>query len=103
MSKIDLEMATGIESDAVTADNTSANLLAEIGDEMSGWVVAELPYMRADGYPDNNTLLQAVYSEEAGRAGLVVVGSGANGHTEWTDATSLAEAFARYLTDTMAP
>ena len=103
MSKIDLEMATGIEGDAVTADNTDGSLLAEIGDEMSGWVVAELPYMRADGYRDNNTLLQAVYSEEAGRAGLVIVGSGSSGHTEWTDASSLADAFARFVTDTMVP
>lgn len=98
-SAIDLDMATDIVGEPVTADNTSRDLLVELGDDLDGWVVASLPYMRPDGFRDNNTSLQAVYNDFAGRAGLVVTGSGSSGHTTWTDASSLADAFRRYVED----
>lgn len=102
MSKIDLEMTAGLTTEAATVENVDESLLADIGDDLTGWVVAELPYMRADGFRDNSSL-QAVYNAEVGRAGLVVVGSGSSGYTEWTDAGSIADAFERFVTDNMAP
>jgi len=99
-SEIDLDMATDIVGEPVTADNTSRDLLAALGDDLDGWVVASLPYMRPDGFRDHSSL-QVVYNDFAGRAGLTVTGSGSSGHTTWTDASSLADAFRRCVEDDM--
>lgn len=103
MTAIDLTMAAGLKGEPVTTENTDKNLLAELGGDFAGWVVADLPYMRPDGFRDGNNALQCVFSAEDGRAGLVVTGGGSSGHTSWTDASSLEDAFRRHETDDMSP
>ena len=97
-SKIDLDMTSDLTGEIVTANNTDRNLIAEIGDDLTGWVVASLPYMRDDGFRAGGCM-QVVYHAEGGRAGMTYVGSGSSGATIWTDANSLGDAFRRFVED----
>lgn len=99
--KIDLEMLDDLVTEDVTTENTDRNLLQQIGNDLSGWVVGSLPYMTDEGFVGNSGL-QAVYNAETCRGGVVVVGSGSSGHTSWTDASSLANVIKRHETDTMS-
>jgi len=83
-----------------TKENTSASLLAEIGEDLTGWTVHEF---EAPGATVSNQAWQVVYNDDAGRAGLVFVGSGSSGHTLWTDAASAEDAYQRLLTDNLSP
>lgn len=47
--------------------------------------------------------IQVAYSADAGRAGLVYVGSGSSGHTFWTDCSSAEDALRRFLDDALSP
>lgn len=87
----------------VTRDNTDPNLLAEIGDDLTGWIVGNIAVMKDDGFRDGNKAWQVVFCEEVGRAGLVFTGSGSSGHTLWTDATSCEDAYQRMLDDNLSP
>ena len=90
-------------AEPVTRENTNANLLAEIGDDLSGWIVGSIPVMKDDGFIDGNKAWQVVFCKEEGRAGLVFTGSGSSGHTLWTDATSCEDAYQRMLDDNLSP
>lgn len=87
----------------VTAENTDANLHAEIGNDLSGWVVGDIAVMQDDGFRDGNKACQVVFNADHGRAGLVFTGSGSSGHTLWTDATSIEDAYQRLLDDNLSP
>lgn len=84
----------------VTLDNTSRNLTDDIGADLSGWTVHEF---EAPGSTVSNQAWQVVYCADAGRAGLVFVGSGSSGHTLWTDADSAEDAYNRMLADALSP
>lgn len=75
------------------------NLLADIDNQTQGWELFEAPYEQATV---SNQRYQVVFSEEAGRAGIVFCGSGSSGATSWTDAVSPDDAIRRYLADEMA-
>ncbi len=98
-----MDFAIDNGTEPVTRDNTDPNLLAEIGDDLSGWIVGNIAVMKDDGFRDGNTAWQVVFCEEAGRAGLVITGSGSSGHTLWTDATSVEDAYQRMLDDNLSP
>ncbi|WP_342627552.1 hypothetical protein AAC691_15470 [Nguyenibacter vanlangensis] len=75
----------------IDINTVDANLLADIaGDE------AQFQAFEADRY-------QIVFSDDMQRGGIVLVGSGSSGVTEWTDATGPADVLARFLADDMHP
>lgn len=54
-----------------------------------------------EGRPWSKGAIHIAFVPSASRAGLVYVGDGSSGHTDWTEASSPKEALDRYLTDDM--
>lgn len=76
-----------------------ANLLADLAGENLADYAA---YMAVDATATvSNQCYHIVFNAGAQRGGIVFVGSGSNGITSWTDATSPDEVLARYLADEM--
>jgi hypothetical protein len=75
------------------------NLLEDIGGSTTGWSLHKGEYQDKTV---SNQHYQIVFNHESNRAGIIFCGSGSSGHTEWTDATSAENAFARFLNGTMA-
>ncbi|WP_280192141.1 hypothetical protein [Delftia sp. PS-11] len=73
-----------------------ANLLADISGDIAGWELFEAASSEFDG------VWQVLWSEEAGRAGLVYVGNGSDGATLWTDAASPEDAFSKLQADELS-
>ena len=96
-------LAVDNEPVPVTTENTNDNLLAEIGDDLAGWTVGNIAVMKDDGFRDGNKAWQVAFNADAGRAGMVFTGSGSNGETYWTDATSIEDAYQRLLDDDLSP
>ncbi len=51
----------------------------------------------------SNQCYHIAFSSDAGRGGVVFVGSGSSGETAWTDAESPEEVLERFLSDGMRP
>ena len=83
-----------------TAENTDRSLLDEIGADLSGWTTHTFDAPEATV---SNQAWQVVFNAEAGRAGLVFIGSGSSGHTLWTDANSADDAYQQMLEDRLSP
>ena len=91
-------MANLISIDIADLDR---NLRADMDAPAAEWTAWEHVCIREDGYVDGNRRLHILHHAEAQRGGIVLVGSGANGVTEWTDAATPDEVLARYLADDM--
>lgn len=88
---------TNLESiDLSTLDK---NLAADLdADGFTAFFAAEF-----DGDLRTGNGIHVAWHEDSGRAGLVYVGSGSSGATDWTDADSPEDALRRYLDDDMRP
>lgn len=75
------------------------NLLADLDGDLNGWTAYEAEYPNATV---SGQCYHIVFNDDARRGGIVFVGSGSSGHTEWTDASSAADVLARYEADEMA-
>lgn len=82
--------------DISTIDN---NLRADIGSEL-GYTAYEAGM---PGGTVSNQTLHIVHNADAGRGGIVQIGSGCSGVTFWTDAARAEDVFQRYLADEMTP
>ena len=84
----------------IDLSTVDANLIADLADDAAGFGAFE-----AD-YPDatvSNQGYHIVYSADVARGGIVMVGSGSNGRTYWTDAVSADDVLARYMADELSP
>lgn len=75
------------------------NLVADIAGE-EGFEAFQAEYPEATV---ENQCYHIAYNADAGRGGIVFVGSGSSGETAWTDAESPEEVLARFLSDDMRP
>ena len=75
--------------------NIKPELLSGIDNNASDWDLYEQAI-------DANTEWQIVWHAESGRAGLIFVGSGSDGLTHWTDATSPEDAYQRLQNDELS-
>lgn len=73
----------------INLDDLDDTLRAEVGAE-SGYTAHEIPH--------GNGVVQIAYSDADKRAGLLYIGSGSNGVTSWTDASSVDDAINRWVT-----
>lgn len=73
-------------------------LLEDIDGDTADWELFEVAYDKATV---SNQRYQIVFHPQAGRAGIVFCGSGSSGTTSWTDASSAADAFARFRSGEM--
>ena len=80
----------------LSLDKLDNSLAAEMDAPADQWSMAELPLLDDAGFATNNSL-QIVFHANSGRGGVVMVGSGSNGVTAWTDANSLQDVLQRYL------
>lgn len=76
------------------------NLLTDLDGKTEGCDLYDFPYKQATV---SNQRYQLVWSAENSRAGIVFVGSGSSGATEWIDAASPEDAMRRYHADEMQP
>ncbi len=74
-------------------------LVADIAGE-EGFQAFEAEY---PGATVANQCYHIAFNADAGRGGIVFVGSGSSGETAWTDAESPEEVLARFLSDDMSP
>ena len=72
-------------------------LSADIAGE-EGFQAYEAEY---EGATVENQCYHIAFHQEAGRGGIVFVGSGSSGETFWTDAQSPDEVLSRFLSDDM--
>lgn len=73
------------------------NLLADIAsDTATDWAAYEVAANDLGGY-------QIIHSAEYERGGVVYIGSGSSGATEWTDAATPEEVLERLHADDMRP
>ncbi len=56
-----------------------------------------------EGATVENQCYHIAFNADAGRGGIVFVGSGSSGETFWTDAESPDEVLSRFLSDDMRP
>lgn len=84
---------------AAPISSIDSALLADLGGSTDG---IELFTALYEGATVGNQGYQVAYSASAGRAGIVFVGSGASGSTDWTDCASPEDGFARFLAGEMA-
>lgn len=82
----------------INIETLDANLLADISGHTEAFSAYEVPVESKDV---GNQFYQIVFSAEMCRGGIVMVGSGANGMTFWTDAKSADDVLRRYLADEM--
>jgi len=80
----------------INLSDVDSNLLADLGDNTDGFEAFEFDYPDATV---SNQGYHIVYNAEIGRGGVVMVGSGSNGVTAWTDATSADDVLARCIAD----
>lgn len=66
---------------------------------ISDWAALTHPHAGAGG----NQEFHIVFSRVACRGGIVLVGSGSDGRTHWTDARSAHEVLGRFLRGDMLP
>lgn len=85
-------------SDKINLADLDSNLIADLDGETAGWEAREYAY---DAATTTNQLWHVVYSPEIGRGGIVLVGSGSNGMTAWTDAASADDVLRRHLAGEM--
>jgi hypothetical protein len=83
--------------EALSAVHLDANLKSELDALCYDFFFAA----EFDGDFRTGNGLHIAYCPEAGRAGLVYVGSGSSGVTAWTDCDSAEDALRRYLDDEM--
>lgn len=81
----------------------SINLRNDMDAPAAEWTAWEYIHMTPDGYVDGNRRLHILHYAKERRGGVVMVGSGASGVTDWTDAATPEEVLVRYLTDDMRP
>lgn len=93
-------MANLISIDIADIDH---NLRTDMDAPAAEWTAWGYVHMTPDGYVDGNRRLHILHHAEAQRGGIVMVGSGASGVTDWTDAATPDEVLERYLTDDMRP
>lgn len=79
------------------------NLRADMDAPDAEWTAWEHVLMRPDGYIDGNRRLHILHHAGSQRGGIVLVGSGSSGVTEWTDAVTPDEVLTRYIGDEMTP
>lgn len=82
----------------IELSTVDANLLAEIAGEEAAFEAFEAPF---EGATVSNQAWHIVFAKDANRGGIVLVGSGSSGATEWTDAASPEEVLARMIADEM--
>ena len=82
-------------------DITTLNpaLVADIAGE-EGFQAFRAEY---EGATVENQCYHIAFNADAGRGGIVFVGSGSSGETFWTDAESPDEVLSRFLSDDMQP
>ena len=78
--------------------SVDANLLAEIAGDEASFEAFEAPF---EGATVPNQAWHIVFAKDCNRGGIVFVGSGSSGATEWTDAGSPEEVLARMFADEM--
>ncbi|MGS4989928.1 hypothetical protein ACVDG9_18335 [Roseibium sp. RP-7] len=93
-----LEVTAYLTPSKIALADIDANLREEM--DAVGFTAYRADEMNADGFLTGNAI-HIIYHDEAGRAGLVYVGSGSSGLTGWTDASSPEDALRRYLVDDM--
>lgn len=85
--------------EAIELSTLDKNLTADLdADGFAAFFAAEF-----DGDFRTGNGIQIAWHEDSGRAGLIYVGSGSSGTTDWTDASSPEDALRRYLDDDMRP
>ncbi|CFU00841.1 Uncharacterised protein [Burkholderia pseudomallei] len=80
----------------INLSDIDASLLADLGDDTAGFEAFEADHPNATV---SNQGYHIVYNADAGRGGIVFVGSGSSGNTAWTDAASADDVLARWLAD----
>ena len=83
----------------INLTDLDTNLLAEIAGEESSYEAFEAEY---EGATVSNQCYHIVFAKDYNRGGIVFVGSGSSGATEWTDANSPEDVLARFVADEMA-
>ena len=82
----------------ISLTDLDTNLLAEIAGEEASYEAFEAAY---DGATISNQCYHIVFAKDYNRGGIVFVGSGSSGVTEWTDAASADDVLARFISDEM--
>ncbi len=82
----------------INLSDLDANLFAEIAGEEADYEAFEAAY---DGATVSNQCYHIVFAKDYNRGGIVFVGSGSSGVTEWTDANSPEDVLARFVADEM--
>ncbi len=84
---------------SVPVDTIDPALLTDIDGDTTGTKLFTADYDRATVA---NQHYQIAYKADAGRAGIVFVGSGSGGLTSWTDCISAEDAFSRFIRGEMS-
>lgn len=83
----------------INLTDLDANLFADLAGEEADYEAFKADY---DNATVSNQCYHIVFAKDYYRGGIVFVGSGSSGATEWTDADSPEDVLARYVADEMA-
>ncbi|MGL0786510.1 hypothetical protein [Xanthomonas translucens] len=84
----------------INITTVDANLLADLDGNAAGYTAYQADYEQATV---SNQCYHIVYNADDGYGGIVFVGSGSNGVTSWTSASSAEDVLGRFERDEMTP